>query len=193
MARLPKPRLLAGPYTPPPLRRGDRTTCLYRDADVVITSWTAAPIPWPRCCRPGTHGGGSGLLLDEELARAVRNESAAAVCHWWGVSGDVVWRWRKALGVRLLDSDGTRLARQAAAISGGQAVREQACQRWQALALHCPPAVSTQEARSPWTAEADEAVRTLPPQEAARQTGRSGPWTPGGSSCGGGGKQSGGK
>jgi hypothetical protein len=44
------PRLLAAPYTPPFLRRGDRATCLYRDADVTVTSWTLAPISWPRCC-----------------------------------------------------------------------------------------------------------------------------------------------
>jgi len=123
------PRLLAGPYTPPPLRRGDRTICLYRDADVAVTSWTAAPIPWPRCCRPGTHGGGSGLLVTEELARAVRTESAAAVCHWWGVSEGVVWRWRKALGVGLLDSPGTRQAIRAAAARGGGANHEFARRR----------------------------------------------------------------
>src|SRR5262245_11788166 len=46
------PRLLAGPYTPPPLRRGDRTPCLYHYTDVTVTSWTSAPIPWPRCCPP---------------------------------------------------------------------------------------------------------------------------------------------
>src|SRR5262249_10796644 len=72
------PRLHAGPYTPPSLRRGDRATCLFRDADVVITSWTSAPIPWPRCCRADPPGGGSGLLVTEELARAVRTGSAFA-------------------------------------------------------------------------------------------------------------------
>src|SRR5262249_26675218 len=93
------PRLLAVPYTPPSLRRGDRATCPDRDADVTVTSWTAAPIPWPRCCRPGTHGGGSGLLVTKELARAVRSESVAAVCHWWGVTpawsgaGGRRWAW----------------------------------------------------------------------------------------------------
>jgi hypothetical protein len=36
MARHPdKVRLLFGPYEPPPLRKGDRASCLYRDADVV--------------------------------------------------------------------------------------------------------------------------------------------------------------
>src|SRR5262245_33526670 len=99
------------------------------DTDVTVTSWTAAPIPWPRCCRPGTHGGGSGLLVTEELARAVRNESAVAVCYWWGVSEGVVWRWRKALGVGLLDSPGTRQAKRAAAARGGQANHEFARRR----------------------------------------------------------------
>src|SRR5262245_26136701 len=149
----PPPRLLAGPYTPPPLRRGDRTTCLFRDADVTVTSWTSAPIPWPRCYRPGTHGGGSGLLVTEELARAVRTESAVAVSYCWGVSEGVVWRWRKALGVGLLDSPGTRQARQEAAVRGGRAVREQAQKRQRALGLPVLPAASAPAVALPWSGE----------------------------------------
>jgi hypothetical protein len=38
------------------------------------------------------------LLVDEELARAIRSESAAVLRYWWGVSVGVVWRWRRALG-----------------------------------------------------------------------------------------------
>src|SRR5262249_6031672 len=34
-----------------------------RDALVVVTSWTAAPIPWPRCRRLDCGKGGSGLLV----------------------------------------------------------------------------------------------------------------------------------
>jgi hypothetical protein len=74
-------KLLFGPYRAPPLKRGDRATCLFRDATVVITSWTDARIPWPRCRALDSPGGGSGLLVDEELARAVRHEAAAAVMH----------------------------------------------------------------------------------------------------------------
>jgi hypothetical protein len=61
-------KLLFGPYKAPPLKRGDRAACLYRDCDVVITSWTDAPIPWPRCrAVDAPFGGpGSGLLVDEE-------------------------------------------------------------------------------------------------------------------------------
>jgi hypothetical protein len=42
-------KLLHGPYTPQPLRRGDRATCLFRDGDVVINpgkpSVTVATVP----------------------------------------------------------------------------------------------------------------------------------------------------
>jgi hypothetical protein len=88
------PTLLHGPYRAPPLRRGDRATCLDRDADVIITSWASAPIPWPRCRFPENGGAGSGLLVTEELVRAVRCESSLAVQHWWGVSPRTVWCWR---------------------------------------------------------------------------------------------------
>ena len=98
-----------GPYHPPPLRRGDRATCLLRDGDVIITGWSDARISWPRCRRPGTHGGGSGLLVDEELARAIRLESSLAIQYWFGVDYSVVWRWRKALGVEPLNEGSARL------------------------------------------------------------------------------------
>ena len=37
-------KLLFGPYRSPPLKPGDRTTCLYCDSTVIVTSWTSAPI-----------------------------------------------------------------------------------------------------------------------------------------------------
>src|SRR5262245_63475227 len=87
-------KLLFGPYRAPPLKRGDRATCLFRDREVVVTGWTDARIPWPRCRTVAHHrGGGAGLLVDEELARAVRHEAAAAVMHWWGASVRRVAAW----------------------------------------------------------------------------------------------------
>jgi hypothetical protein len=62
-------RLLHGPYTAPALRRGDRAVCHFRDGAVIITGWSAGRIPWPRCRLPGTHGGGRGLVMGDELAR----------------------------------------------------------------------------------------------------------------------------
>jgi hypothetical protein len=77
-------KLLCGSYHPPALKRSDRAFCLARDCEVTVTSWTDARISWPRCRALGTHGGGRGLLVEDELARAVRCESAAAIMHWWG-------------------------------------------------------------------------------------------------------------
>jgi len=43
--------------------------------------------------------GGSGVLVEEELARAIRGESALALMSWWGVTNCTVCNWRKVLGV----------------------------------------------------------------------------------------------
>lgn len=137
-----------GPYHPPALRRGDRATCLFRDGDVIITGWSDAHIPWPRCRRLDTHGGGSGLLVDEELARAIRLESSLAIQHWFGVDYSVVWRWRKALGVQRFNEGSARLqtalnARKAAGMKGTPLRPEQVEQRRRTakeLGLRPPPA-----------------------------------------------------
>jgi hypothetical protein len=102
-----KTELLHGPYLPPALQRGDRTTYLFRDAEVTITSWTDAPIPWPRCRAIGRRGR-PGLLVTEELIRAIRTESSVAIQHWFGVTATTVWRWRKAFGVTRWGSEGSR-------------------------------------------------------------------------------------
>ena len=119
----PRYRLHHGPYRAPPLRRGDKAACLVRDCDVIITSWTAARIPWPRCRAEGTRGGGSGILVDEELARAVRTESAAAVGYWWGANRRAVAWWRRALGVTRTNNPSSHLLIQCAAEIGGEASR----------------------------------------------------------------------
>jgi transposase-like protein len=77
---------------------GDRVECQYRRALCVVTSWSDAPVPWPRV-RGLESRGGSGLLVNEELARAIKTESAAALAYWFGVSANVAWKWRQAFGV----------------------------------------------------------------------------------------------
>src|SRR5579871_2338999 len=100
--------LIGGPYRTPALRVGDVTMCLYRDCDVRITCWTDAPISWPRCGIIG-QSGGSGLLVDEELLRAIRTESALALQHWWGVSDGTTTRWRRAFDVEQWGTEGSRI------------------------------------------------------------------------------------
>jgi hypothetical protein len=46
--------------------------------EVIVTGWSDSRIPWPRCRQFDARGGGSGLLVDAELARAVRSESRSA-------------------------------------------------------------------------------------------------------------------
>ena len=75
-------RLLHGPYEAPPLRVGDRATCLFADCDVVVTGWTDARISWPRCRPLDVRRSHPSLLVNEDLARAVRQESAAAQMYW---------------------------------------------------------------------------------------------------------------
>src|SRR5438046_1858186 len=61
-------KLLHGPYTAPALKRGDKATCLFRDAEVVLTSWSDGRIPWPRCRLPSagnaeSESGGNSIRL----------------------------------------------------------------------------------------------------------------------------------
>jgi hypothetical protein len=77
-----KCRLLHGPYHAPALHHGDRASCHLRGT-VKITTWTDARISWPRCRSLETPQGGSGLLLDDELARAVRTEAAVGILTTW--------------------------------------------------------------------------------------------------------------
>jgi hypothetical protein len=195
-------KLHFGPYTAPALKRGGRAYCLYRGCVVVVIGWSRGPLPWPRCRSLGARAGW-GLLVDEELARAVRHESCAAVSHWWGVSRAAVRSWRRALGVTRTNNEGTRRL-VLGAIEATLAARRCRTGVWSprevALLGALPDAeVARATGRSLsavnkkraslgrpalaaggekprrvfWTEAEDEAARTLPTREAARRTGRS--------------------
>ncbi len=114
---------LIGTYSAPAVKRGQVVTCLYRDRDCKVTSITSAPIPWPRV-QPLEQRGGSGLWVNDELAQAIRTESAAALKHWFGVSAVVVWKWRNAFGVGgRATTKGSKRAIRVAALKGAAAMK----------------------------------------------------------------------
>lgn len=115
---------LIGTYAAPAVNRGEVVTCLYRDRDCLITTVTDAPIPWPRC-QPRGEQGGSGLWVNDDLVKAIRTESAAALRWWFGVSVTVVWKWRRTFGVGgRATTRGSRAAIRAAARQGAAAMKE---------------------------------------------------------------------
>src|SRR5262249_7396843 len=56
----------------------------------------------------GGRGGGSGLLIADELLRASRTESAEALKYWFGIGTHAVWRWRLKFGISQWGTDGSR-------------------------------------------------------------------------------------
>jgi hypothetical protein len=176
-----KYRLLHGPYTLQSLRKGDRATCLLRDGDVVITSWSDGRISWPRCRRLG-HRGGSGLLVDDELVRAIRSESSLAIQFWFGISEEAAWRWRKAFGVEgPAGTEGSRRLLRAAAdvrmaamrgkkLPPDQVERRRRTARELDLGQYLALARARREGR--WTRKELRLLGKMPDAELAEKTGR---------------------
>jgi len=101
-------RLQFGTYETPRFNFGD----IVRDerrGDVEIVRLSNAKIPWP-IGRPQEKGRRRqhALVLYDALVEAVRKESNLAVADAWGVTGQTVTLWRKALGVDS-SNDGSRL------------------------------------------------------------------------------------
>jgi hypothetical protein len=149
------------------------------DATVIITGWTGARIPWPLCQPLDNRMGRPTILLDHELARAVRHEAAAAIMHWWGVRGTLVWRWRKALGVGRADSEGSRRLIQAAAETGAAAMHERGLadeeadeRRRRAVELDLGRYLHTAYHGPRWTPQEVALLGTMPDEELAARIGK---------------------
>jgi hypothetical protein len=118
---MPQP-LLIGTYETPPVAVGERVWCHYRRAICNVTSFTAAPIPWPLCHRVGSRGG-TGLWVNATLKRAILTESADALKHWFGVSAAPAWQWRKAFGVGRTGTEGSKALHRATSAKGAAAMK----------------------------------------------------------------------
>jgi hypothetical protein len=155
--------LFFGPYRVPKLRRGDRAFCLVRDKPVVVVGMSNAPIPWPRCRALEPRCNGIGLLIDDELARAIRNEAAMAVSYWWGIPRTTLRRWRRTLGVTRKNNEGThRLVLGAIEKALDARFGDGGCSPFPALGRSAV-----------WAPEEVALLGTLSDVEVARRTGRS--------------------
>ncbi len=96
-------------YSTPRYEYGDTATDAIR-GDVVIVKTSDAPIPWPMAKLPG--GRKPGLVVFDGLLIALRTESNVAICHWWGVTGQTVTKWRRLLGIDQKTPGALRLRQQ---------------------------------------------------------------------------------
>ena len=158
----------------------DVSYCLVCDCDVIVTSWTDVRISWPRCRSVDRPVGGSGLLVDEELARAVMTESSAAVQHWWNASRNSVRLWRRSLDETLTNNPGTVRLLTASAKRGAAAMHEheftaeeRAVKRKTARRLNLAQHLHRHRAENPAWSSVDLALLgTMPDDELALLTGK---------------------
>jgi hypothetical protein len=119
------------------------------------------------------------LLIDEELARAIRTESAVALKYWWGIGTHAVWHWRRALKVNKVDNPGTHRLIVAAAEKAAEAMR---AREWSPAEIEAKRAIAIKlnlgqywELRSKegdWTKEELAMLGTMPDEEIAKRIGR---------------------
>ena len=104
-------KLRFGPYRMPKCKVGGFLKCVVRGEKKVLAI-SDAPIPWPMTQHDSRKGCGRPyLVVCGDLVKAVRREAAQAVAHWWGVTPQTVWQWRKALGVERMTEGSRDLAR----------------------------------------------------------------------------------
>ena len=90
-------KLIFGPYRPPRCRIGGHLRCAIRGV-VIVRGMSDTPIQWPITHRHAIDKRPS-LILCGDMVKAIRQESASAVAHHFGVTAQTVTKWRKALGV----------------------------------------------------------------------------------------------
>jgi hypothetical protein len=135
------------------------------------------------------------LIVSKGLLQAVRREAVQAVAHWWGITAQTVTAWRKALHIggqptrgtlRLKVEHGKDRALDVLPPAVAKARDPERCRklgsahRGRPMPEHVREALRqgrnrrglAHAAGMPWSAQDDELMRTLPPAEAAKRTGR---------------------
>lgn len=105
---IPRRVLRFGPYAFPVVTVGAYVTCAVRGR-IRIHHWrdTEGAIPWPVGVQSGPSPGAPSIVVMGDLVRALKREAAVAVAQHWGVSRNLVRRWRRALGIDRY-TEGTR-------------------------------------------------------------------------------------
>ena len=121
------------------------------------------------------------LLLENELARAVRTEAVEAVRYWWGVSHGVVHRWRRFLDLTRTNNPGTNRLQRANAQAGAEAVK---AKDWTEAELQAKREIAQRLVLARdlkpgyygprWTAAQSKLLGKLPDAEVATRIGRTG-------------------
>jgi hypothetical protein len=103
------------------------------------------------------------VLVDEELARAVRLESSLAIQYWWGVTESTVWMWRQALGVERYNEGTTRL--HMALVNRPEEIKRRRRTAKELGLRPNPPHIGGR----PWTAKELRSLGTVPDDELAER------------------------
>jgi hypothetical protein len=124
------------------------------------------------------------LLVTDELVRAIRSESAAALQHWFGVGESAVGAWRKAFGVSRFGTEGSKrlhqrtVAKIVAKTKGKPLAAEVRSKMKKAAAEREDLTGLLERARAKrwagreWTREQIAALGTMPDDELAEKVGR---------------------
>jgi hypothetical protein len=125
---------------------------------------------------PNGPGGGPGLLVDDEFARALRCEAPLAIRYWWRASETSVWAWRKALGVERHNEGSVRLRavidRENGDLFRGLRLSDEQCDLRAANALRLGLRPPPHPGGRPWTEAELALLGTLPDDEVAVRIGR---------------------
>jgi hypothetical protein len=129
-------------------------------------------------CKPRKGYGRPGILVEGELARAIRTESAKALMHWWGVGAHQVWKWRKSFGIGRADTPGSARLVHAAAQKGANAEKhlseeERERRRQRARQQNKEGSLRGGYRGPSWTAEELALLGTMPDSDLAKRIGKS--------------------